>query len=139
MKLVVTSVDYAPDDLQSQTPFALELIRQLPGPDRPDYWLGELERPLTWLNENIKEEITHLIVAARWQGTQIGPDIKNLPVGLAYVTDAAQLNAQSVDFAKCKYIAIGTATEVEAGNTPQPPTQVMAGHIAPGFGSGTRS
>jgi hypothetical protein len=139
MKLVVTSVDYAPAELDRQTPFAFNLVRQVPGSDRPDYWLGELEHPLTWLHENIERRITHVIVAARWQGTQIGPGTKNLPIGIAYVTDSAQLDAQAVDFAKCKYVAIGTATEVVGGNDPQPPSQVAGGYIAPVFGTGKRT
>jgi len=136
MRLVVTSVDYAPEELHAQTPFALKLIRQVPGTDRPDYWLGELERPLTWLHDNVEKRITHLVVAARWQGTQIGPGFENLPIGLAYVTDATQLDASSVDFAKCKYIAIGIATVSEGGDTIKPLTNAIGGHIASGFGTG---
>ncbi len=40
MRLAVTGVDHAPSELEDQTPFTIELIRQMPGPDRPDYWLA---------------------------------------------------------------------------------------------------
>jgi hypothetical protein len=136
MRLVVASVDYAPEELHAQTPFTVRLIRQLPGNDRPDYWLGELERPLVWLHNNVEKAITHLVVAARWQGTQIGPGFENLPIGLAYVTDATQLDSPVVDFTKCKYIAIGIATVAKAGDAPPPPLGSMAGYIAPGFDTG---
>ena len=46
MKLTITTVDYAPGELYDQTPIVVKLLRQLPGPDRPDYWLGETERPI---------------------------------------------------------------------------------------------
>jgi hypothetical protein len=139
MKVAVTSVDYAPAELDRQTPFTVNLIRQLPGSDRPDYWLGELERPLLWLHENIEKSVTHVIIAARWQGTQIGPGMKNLPIGLAYVTDSTQLDAPIIDFSQCKYVAIGTATQVDGSADLRPPSKVMTGRIAPGFGTGKRS
>ena len=136
MELVVTSVDHAPEELHRQVPFVVELKRQLPGPDRPDYWLGQLVRPLTWIDQNHEKQITHVIVAARWHGTQIGENFENLPIGLAYVIDATQLNDQVVDFAKCTYIAIGMATVARSGAAVQRPSEIMAGRIAPGFGTG---
>jgi len=42
MQLTVTSVDYAPDELYGQVPFVVNLLRQMPGSDRPDYWLGSV-------------------------------------------------------------------------------------------------
>jgi hypothetical protein len=139
MKLTVTSVDYAPGDLYDQTPFVVKLVRRMPGPDRPDYWLGELEHPLNWIDENIEREITYLIIASRWAGTQIEPHVRDLPIGLAYVTDVAQLNESSVDFGKCKYVAIGLATEIEGGNKPEPLTHTLFGNIARAFGMGDKS
>jgi len=136
MKLVVTSVDYAPEDLYDQTPFNVSLLRQLPGTDRPDYWLGELEVPLNWLNENQPETVSHIILAARWAGTQIEPHVENLPINIAYVTNSAQLEESSVDFAKSIFMAIGIATEVEGGNKPKPLAHIFAGKIARAFGVG---
>lgn len=111
----------------------------MPGPDRPDYWLGEVESPLKWIVENIEREVTHLIIAARWVGTQIEPHVENLPIGFAYVTDVSQINEPSVDFNKCKYVAIGLATEIEGGNKPEQLTQILAGNIARAFGMGSKS
>ena len=37
MKLTVTMVDYNPPDLNDQVPFSFALVRQIPGPDRPDW------------------------------------------------------------------------------------------------------
>ena len=95
MELTITGVDFAPDDLYEQTPFVVDLLRELPGDDRPDYWLGELRTPIRWLQDDHEREITHLILAARWEGTRIEPGVKNLPVGIAYVTDQSVLNELS--------------------------------------------
>ncbi len=111
MELTVTGVDYAPPELDQQVPFKVKLLRLIPGLDRPDYWLGEVLRPLLWIKNNQRIEITHLILCARWQGTRIEPDVHDLPIGIAYVTDPSQLNDPSVDFEKCAYVAIGFAHE----------------------------
>ena len=71
MELAVTSVDYAPPELNEQVPFKIKLLRMLPGQDRPDYWLGELAKPLFWLKANHRIQIGHVVVCARWQGTQL--------------------------------------------------------------------
>ena len=42
MQLTITVVDHAPADLYGQVPLTIELLRETPGTDRPDYWLGEL-------------------------------------------------------------------------------------------------
>jgi hypothetical protein len=78
-------------------------------------------------------------VWAPWQGTQIGALVQDLPVGLAYVTDATQVDDPSVSFDKCRYVAIGIAHENEGRPAPQG-LQVpsMAGRIARAFGFGKR-
>jgi len=119
MKLTVTSVDYNPPELNEQVPFSLTLLRMIPGPDRPDYWLGVLDRPLRWIDGNHERVVKNVIVCARWQGTQIGPSFQNLPVGIAYVTDATQVDDPSVSFEKCRYVAIGMAHETESKPAPR--------------------
>jgi hypothetical protein len=39
-------MDDAPEDLYDQLPLVAELIRQLPGDDRPDFSLGALQMPI---------------------------------------------------------------------------------------------
>jgi len=46
MELTITGVDYAPEELDEQTPLVVKLLREMPGDDRPDYWLGELKTPI---------------------------------------------------------------------------------------------
>lgn len=136
MKLSVTSVDYAPLELHSQTPFEVKLLRELPGPDRTDYWIGELSLPLRWMHENHEREISHLIVTARWIGMRIEPNVTNIPIGIAFVTDMSQMDDPSVDFNKCRYIAIGIANETAGGVKPEPLGTILQGNIARAFGMG---
>lgn len=137
MELTVTSVDYAPRELDEQVPFKAKLLRLLPGPDRPDYWLGEVSPPLFWIKNNHRIEVGYVIVCARWQGTQIEPRVRDLPIGIAYVTDPSQLADESVHFEKCEYVAIGLAHEISEDESPPTPTdKIQAGRIGKAFGRG---
>jgi hypothetical protein len=109
MKITVTSVDYAPDDLYEQTPFEAELLRQIPGPDRPDYWLASLPKPLRWRRDGKDTQVTHLVLAARWVGGQIARGMRTTPVNIAYVVDESLLTDAALDFQKSAYVAIGVA------------------------------
>jgi hypothetical protein len=136
MQLTISSVDYAPEDLYDQVPLIVDLIRQLPGDDRADYWLGALQTPIRWTVDNRVREITHLVVAARWEGTEIAARVQNLPIGIAYVTDQSVLGDARLDFAKSAYVAIGMATETGSGFPPKPIKGILAGTIARAFGTG---
>ena len=120
----MTSVDHNPPELTDQVPFSLALERLIPGPDRPDYWLGRLDAPLRWIDDNQERKVSHLIVCAHGKGTQIEPFVRNLPIGIAYVTDPTQLRDTTVDTAKCTYVANGVATET--GGKPAPSAALTA-------------
>ena len=106
-RLRMTGVDYAPEDLYGQVPFTAKLLRQVTGPDSPDYWLAELEKPLSWVDAGAPRQITHIVVASRYEGQTITENFTRLVVGLAYVTDTSVLDDASLTFAKCRYVAIG--------------------------------
>jgi hypothetical protein len=107
MQLTISSIDYAPEELYEQVPIVAELIRELPGDDRPDYWLARSERPINWMKDNFQRTIDHLVLAAHWQATGIHAGAEHLPVAIAYVTDETLLEDERLDFEKCTYIAIG--------------------------------
>ena len=136
MQLTIISIDYAPEELDEQLPIVAELIRELPGDDRPDYWLAQAMRPIHWLSKQGERSITHLVLAARWQGTRIEPGLEHLPVGIAYVTDDTLLQDARLDFAKCHYTAIGIASDTSSGRSARPLTSTLAGTIARAFGTG---
>lgn len=139
MRLTITSVDYAPPELDGQIPLTVELLRQLPGTDRPDYWLGVLTKPIRWIDNNIEKIVSHIVIAARWQGTQIAPGVENLPIGIAYVTDDSLLKDERFELSKSKYVAIGVAYETSSGKSPTKLTNILAGAIGRGSGVGGKS
>lgn len=138
MELTIADVDHAPEDLQEQTPLVVELLRELPGDDRPDYWLGRLHTPIRWLHDNQERRITHLVLAARWEGTRIEPGVESLPVGIAYVTDESLLNDSQLDFSKCSYVAIGISHDTGAGKPVERARGILAGTIGRFFGRGNQ-
>lgn len=111
MNLQITSVAYAPDDLYSQVPFEVTLLKKLPGPDRPDYWRCAVKNPIRWLEENVERSVTHVTLAARYVDTYIGPEVPRITVGIAYVTDSSLIADAALDFGKIKYVAIGEAVQ----------------------------
>jgi hypothetical protein len=134
MRVRITSVDYAPDELYEQTPFEAVLIRELPGPDRPDYWLAALPRPLRRLQGGVETEVTHVVLAARWKGTRIGGGMWGLPVKILYVVEESALSDPILDYGKCEYVAIGAADEVTwPPNGCRQLTRLLARQLLPKF------
>lgn len=108
----VTAVDSSPPDLPSQVPFEFELLRQIAGPDRDDYWLAQLVRPLTWASSSRNREIHFITVASRYEGAHVTPEVRRITVGLAYVIDDSLLGDASLTFTKVEYAAIASAERV---------------------------
>jgi hypothetical protein len=112
MRIRISDIDYAPEDLYGQTPFEADIVRYIPGSDRPDYWLAELARPIDWNQNGQQKEISHIILATRYVGDQMTRGIKQRPVSLAYVTDKSLLTDERLTFHKCAYVAIGTIDDI---------------------------
>lgn len=106
MRFSITSVDGA-EDFDGALPMKGTVLRQLPGPDRPDYFLAALDSPFMWQRE--KKIISHIVLAARWVGGVLSTTMSHTPVNIAYVTDDSVLSGTKLDFAKCYYAAIGVA------------------------------
>lgn len=138
MQLTISSVDYAPEDLYEQVPLVVELLRELPGDDRPDYWLGELQEPVQWLRDNLPNVIKYVVLAARWEGTQIDRGVESLPVGIAYVVDESILSDEHLSFSKCEYVAIGLAHDTGGDSPVRSSKGVVAGTIGRFFGTGNQ-
>jgi hypothetical protein len=106
----ITSVDYEPEDLGSQIPCRGALIREIPGPDRPDYWLASLVTPLSWKDGETVRSVKFLVISSRYVGQRVSvPMPPRLTIGIAYVLDESVLEDSQLDFHKCKYVAIGEA------------------------------
>ncbi|MDR1449931.1 MAG: hypothetical protein LBI84_06995 [Propionibacteriaceae bacterium] len=123
-----------PGDLSAQLPAHFRLLRILPGPDRPDYVLARLTRPLAFQTNraelacsNLSPErvdprfvvrppdaagrlalsIALVVMAARLVGTQIVHGVQGLGVNFAYVIDGSLYDDQQLDFSKCVYVGVG--------------------------------
>jgi len=111
MQLTVKGVDYAPKELSEQVPFEVRLLRQMPGSDRPDDWLGSVTPSLRWVVDGVEREVTHVVLASRYVGQAIRPGAVDLVVGISYVTDPSLLDDVQLTLAKCAYVAIGVCRE----------------------------
>lgn len=112
MKLRITEIDYAPEELYSQLPLEVTLVREIPGTDRPDYWLAHLDKPIFWIRNGTETLIAHLILCARYQREGIRPGVGSVTIGIAYVLEETVFSEAILDFKKCHYAAIGIAKEV---------------------------
>lgn len=110
MNAEILSVDFAPEDLYPQVPFAAELVRRLPGPDRPDYWLAQLAHPIAFAHDGKQHVVRWVVLASRLVGQSIGPSVGRIAIGLAYVLDEAQVELDTLDMRNCLYVAIAEAT-----------------------------
>jgi hypothetical protein len=138
VRFTVTGID-GPKQLADLAPLATDLVRQIPGPDRPDYWIAALESPITVVIDNLDQRITHFILAPRWEGTTIASGVMHLPLGIAYVTDLSLLDDSTLDFGKCHYVAIGMGSDTSDGRATEPLRNPMAGTIGRTFGLGKKS
>ena len=135
----ITHFDTAPDELTWQLPINGELYRVIPGPDRPDYSVMLLERPLhVYPGKDLdlarvdQDLVTQdrrgrtmvrahaVVVCARFAGQQLGPGMSDLPVNIATVTANSVLKDAQLDFAKISYAAVGFLSEGHRENPPQP-------------------
>lgn len=113
LRLRIDNLDLAPEELSRQAPFECTLVRVLRGPDRPDYMLFALSKPLDWKGR----KATHVVLAARSKGTAIQRGIRHLWVGIAIVTDPALQRSSELRFDQVDYAAIGEAIDI--GESPQ--------------------
>ena len=133
-QVAVTRFDTAPRELEWQLPLEGELYRLIPGPDRPDYSLLVLERPLHFYpapgfdlgrvdaEQRVEDRkgrpmvrVHALLVCARFVGQQLHPGMRDLPVNIAYVIDNSLARDAVVDFAKIEVAAVGFLSEGHPG------------------------
>lgn len=129
-QVAITGFDQAAEELTWQLPVNGELYRLVPGPDRPDYSIMLLERPLHFYPqpglrlERVSPELQvtdrkgrpmvradALVVCARFVGQQLRPGMSELPVNIAFVVDNAVLTEPALDLDKIEYAAIGRLSE----------------------------
>lgn len=110
MKLLISSVDTGPDELTSALPINARLVRQLPGPDRPDYWLVQIVSPLSLQVRGKQIECKHAVIAARFFGYSLDLPTVSIAIGFAIVVDDAQIIEPEVKFQYIEYLAVCEAS-----------------------------
>ena len=127
-RVIFSAARSGPTELTSQLPLRGELAGVIPGPDRPDYCLVVLDRPIAFEppedfdRDRIRQSaidqmaldlddvlpIGTLVVAARQTGIQISPTMVDLVVNIAYVLDESVLTDELLEFDKVHFVAIAT-------------------------------
>lgn len=121
---------YAIPELQSQLPVSGRLARQIPGPDRPDYFPVVLQEPLrfhpqpdfdwTRAQPELRGQddtgeclwIHAVIVCSLAMGTQLHRGMTHFPVQLALVIDNTVGRDETLAFEKCEYAGQALVTDL---------------------------
>jgi hypothetical protein len=145
----IDGIDTGPDDLARQLPRTAELVRPIPGPDRPDYGLAVLKEPVTYDTtltalrsagvdlatadpqliqfhpdgEQVRLHVFGIVVATRTVGDRLHGAMSGMPVMLAYVVDNSVMGDETLDFSKCVYVAVAFVSgipDAAPGAAPSP-------------------
>ncbi len=128
--VTITAFEHAPIELTWQTPVHGELYRLVPGPDRPDYSVVVLERPVhVYPGEGFDTgrvpperrvpdrkgrpmvRVDALVVCTRFVGQQLHAGMSDLAVNIAYVVDDRALTDERLDLAAIEYVGVGLLSE----------------------------
>jgi hypothetical protein len=135
MDLIIRSMKYAKGNKSDRIPLRVTLLRQFPGPDRPDYWIGEVKEPFEWTSkEDGQLTITHLVLASQWEDTGVSEGVARLPVGVAFVVDPSLLDDEDLHIEKIRFVAHGVADDPEAVDPVESLVSRVTGTIAGMFG-----
>jgi len=117
-KIEINAIEKGPKELELQLPISAEAIKELPGKDRPDYVLAKLELPILWVNKEkgISKEIDFVVLCAKFKGQSVSSSMKNMTVAVAYVIDNSIQEDVTLNFKKCKYVAVATASGTSKWN-----------------------
>lgn len=121
---------HAIPELQSQLPLSGRLARQIPGPDRSDYFLVVLQKPLRYHPQpdfdwsRSQQEFSSqygtgdflwiyaMIVCSLAVGTQLHRGMKRFPIQLALVIDNTVGRDETLVFEKCDYAGQALVTDL---------------------------
>ena len=137
-RLRIDRIDVGPGDLPPQLPAEGRLLRQIAGPDRPDYFFAVLDEAITYrttltamqeLGVNPDAADPQLIrigddgtvdlrifavsFAARNAGEMPHVGMKDFPVSLAYVIDNTAIRDETLDFSKLVYAAVAFISDID--------------------------
>lgn len=122
---VVTKLDLGPEEFAEVLPLRAQLVRVMPGSDRPDYLLCTTERAIpfrppagfdlrrahpSFLTQDARGDliaIQAVVICTRLVGDGFHVGMKDVAVNIAYVIDMSLGTDTSVDFAKLEFAAVG--------------------------------
>ena len=132
----IDAIDVGPDDLPGQLPALGQLRRVIPGPDRPDYVIAQLDTPLrhhTTLDKlrhagvdvaGVDAGIVHveqdgaatitadvIVMAARLVGQQVHQGMQRFPVNLALALNGSVRSGEQLEFKNCLPIAVAMISD----------------------------
>ncbi len=105
----ISSIDTGPDEIRQLLPIKATIIDKKESPDGGEYYLAILLKPINFNGKLIN----YFIVGGRMVGQGISPEMKNLYINIAYVTDNKLVDEKVMDFEKAEFFAIGFATASE--------------------------
>lgn len=133
----VDSVETGSDELAVQLPVRAQVLRRLPGPDRPDYSLAGLRSPLrvrstthllaetgvdlagldratTTVHDDgsVVALVYGLVLAPRTAGVRLATPQGAVAVATALVLDTSQMTDRTVRFEKVFYAAVTWVTRI---------------------------
>lgn len=104
----IDSITKGPEELMLQIPVILTLEKQMAGKDRPDYFLGKLNKPIYWKDKEV--DIDYVIICSKKKNDPVSKNMKDCLIAIAFVTDQSLLEQDKLDFRKCEYLADGKAS-----------------------------
>ena len=111
-KIEISTIEQGPKELELQLPIKAEVIREIPGKDRPDYMVAKLESPIFWVDKakNINTEISNFVICSKFKGQKVDNSMKDLTIAIAYVIDDSLEDDKILNLKKCKYMAVAKAS-----------------------------
>lgn len=108
----ITAISKGPEELSYQLPIEAKVIRQIPGKDRSDYFVVELDKSVVWVDDKkgINTEVDHIVVCTKKKSQAVANDMKDVLLAIAYVKDESLTNDAKLDFKKIAYVADGKAS-----------------------------
>lgn len=108
----ISDILKGPKELSYQLPIEAKVLRQIPGKDRPDYYVVKLEKSVVWIDEEkeINTEVNYIVVCTKKKSQDVANDMKDVLLAIAYVKDESLTDDPKLDFRKITYVADGKAS-----------------------------
>ena len=135
-KFIIEKIDVGPDDLLDQLPLLGQVLKVMPGPDRPDYVVAKLNKPISykvsrrelkrakiryeelppevivWKRSKATITITGLLFIPHFVGANFHHGMVDMPIAIAYVLDPAVFTDEVLNLSKACPVGAGFLTHL---------------------------